>query len=106
MSEMPRPLLTSSSHKSSRSMSSSSPLMSSRYSSRYISFDVSLFILVHLATEVAQRRLRGDVDLKDHSSLNVEEVTELLEFWLSPTLPSVEVSTNRPLELQWGHWSQ
>ena len=63
-----------------------------------VSFDVvSLFtnVPIYLATEVAQRRLRGDVDLKDRTGLSVEEVMKLLE-----------VSTSRPLERQWGHRSR
>ena len=54
-----------------------------------VSFNVvSLFtnIPVHLATEVAQRRLEDDVDLKDRTGLNVKEVMMLLELCLSATL--------------------
>ena len=55
------------------------------------SFNVVLLftnIPVHLVTEVAQRRLRGDADLKDRTGLSVEEVMKLLEFCLSATFLS------------------
>ena len=52
---------------------------------------VSLFtnVPLQLATEVAQCRLRGDADLKDHTGLSVEEVMKFLEFCLSATFFSV-----------------
>ena len=43
---------------------------------------------MHIATEVAQRRLSVDVDLKDCTGLSVEEVMKLLEFCLSATFLS------------------
>ena len=54
------------------------------------SFDVSLFtnVPVHLATEVTQRRLEDNVDLKDRTGLNIKEVMMLLEFCLSATFLS------------------
>lgn len=46
-----------------------------------VSFDVvSLFtnVPIHLATEVAQHRLRDDADLKDHTGLSVSQLPFLL----------------------------
>ena len=63
-----------------------------------ISFDVvSLFtnVPIHLATEVAQCRLRGDADLNDRTGLSVEEVMKLLEFCLSSTFLSFHGGINQ-----------